>query len=474
MVKCNLNNNYKLGNSMSYLNENDYINSEINNINRNTTTEANTEINSNDENTDDEITEDDQIDIKKLKNHVKDTLIVNGLTGFVNQGNTCYLNCVLQCLMSTEYLISYFLDNEYEEDLNRNQLKYILKKKEQMGLNIKITKNILNETKKNTMTYDFYTLLKNYWSEKGINITPKSIKKRIGKLSEDFSGSRQNDSEEALNIILDKLHEELLYSVEINNELNENLIPFMNIYNLYGSIINDNNKSIEDKIRIGKIIKEYTKVSIDEFTVIKSCLYWNHYLKDNYSIIKKVFTGLYLSKVKCSKCGYYNGTFDPFDSIQLQLPQKNNITLDDCFNQFFKIELLKNDNKYNCIKCQQKVEAIKKIEIWTLPNVLIIQLKRFESFSMFPKKKNDNVECLFTISLEKYCSKLNKLGNFNYELYGVCNHYGGTQGGHYTANVKNPLNNLWFEFNDESIYHIDTNNVITNSAYLLFYKRIIN
>ena len=93
--------------------------------------------------------------------------------------------------------------------------------------------------------------------------------------------------------------------------------------------------------------------------------------------------------------------------------------------------------------------------------------------TLISKKKNDHVKCLFNISLEKYCCNISDCKDYNYELYAVCNHYGGTTGGHYTANVKNPINSLWFEFNDDSIYHIDVSNVITESAYLLFYKKIL-
>ena len=68
--------------------------------------------------------------------------------------------------------------------------------------------------------------------------------------------------------------------------------------------------------------------------------------ENNYSIIKEVF-GDCISKVKCGNCGNYNSTLDPFDTIQLQFLIKN-LKLEDCLDNFFKIELLNNDNKYNC------------------------------------------------------------------------------------------------------------------------------
>ena len=65
---------------------------------------------------------------------------------------------------------------------------------------------------------------------------------------------------------------------------------------------------------------------------------------------------------------------------------------------------------------------------------------------------------------------------FVYDLYGVANHFGSLNGGHYTAFVKNPMAAKWYEFDDnivnklgrtpEEIYQT----VMTKSAYVLFYK----
>ena len=65
--------------------------------------------------------------------------------------------------------------------------------------------------------------------------------------------------------------------------------------------------------------------------------------------------------------------------------------------------------------------------------------------------------------------------NVKYNLYAVVNHYGSINGGHYTSHTKNAINNLWYEFNDSNVVHIDPENlnkeIITNSGYILFYKK---
>jgi ubiquitin carboxyl-terminal hydrolase 9/24 len=63
-----------------------------------------------------------------------------------------------------------------------------------------------------------------------------------------------------------------------------------------------------------------------------------------------------------------------------------------------KGELLSDDNKYFCEKCQKKVDAIKRTCVKTLPSVLLLQLKRFDYDweNDRPVKVND----LFTFPME--------------------------------------------------------------------------
>ena len=57
-----------------------------------------------------------------------------------------------------------------------------------------------------------------------------------------------------------------------------------------------------------------------------------------------------------------------------------------------------------------------------------------------------------------------------YDLYGVSNHFGSLNGGHYTAYGKN-IDGKWYNFNDSSVSSSNENSVVTDAAYLLFYRR---
>ena len=63
--------------------------------------------------------------------------------------------------------------------------------------------------------------------------------------------------------------------------------------------------------------------------------------------------------------------------------------------------------------------------------------------------------------------------NLIYDCFGISNHFGSAGFGHYTAYAKNPIDHLWYNFDDSSVsptqgsrYH----NLVSNAAYNLFYR----
>lgn len=64
--------------------------------------------------------------------------------------------------------------------------------------------------------------------------------------------------------------------------------------------------------------------------------------------------------------------------------------------------------------------------------------------------------------------------NRAYNLYGVVNHMGSLEGGHYTAYSRNIINGQvvgpWHKFDDADVMPISLADVITQNAYVLFYR----
>jgi hypothetical protein len=98
-------------------------------------------------------------------------------------------------------------------------------------------------------------------------------------------------------------------------------------------------------------------------------------------------------------------------------------------------------------------------------------LKRFSSFRSFRDKIEDVV--YFPIEgLDMSRRVINNNGEeLIYDLFAVDHHSGGLGGGHYTATVKNFVDDKWYYFNDSFVNPADPQNAISGTAYLLFYKR---
>ena len=150
----------------------------------------------------------------------------------------------------------------------------------------------------------------------------------------------------------------------------------------------------------------------------------------------------------------------------------NHINLEHCLQYFTEEECLEEGNEWYCDKCKRRVMASKKIELFYLPRILCICLTRFlKSGRYFGYTKNDElVEFpLENLNMSKYMCGPDK--NYSkYDLFAVSQHYGGMGGGHYTAVCKN-IDGKWYEYDDSDCSPVSQNQVITNAAYVLFYRR---
>ena len=173
-----------------------------------------------------------------------------------------------------------------------------------------------------------------------------------------------------------------------------------------------------------------------------------------------------------SGCGHKNVRFESFMFLSLPISSKCK-TLDDCLDLFCTEEKLDHQNKWYCSKCKEHVEATKKFDIWALPPILIVHLKRFEySKDGSRQKLMQSVDYPFEhwdIPMNAKRKKLNSC----YNLYAISNHHGNLASGHYTAHAKNRYNENWYEFNDSRCTQVDVESLVNMpSAYCLFYNRI--
>ncbi|KAJ3425322.1 ubiquitin carboxyl-terminal hydrolase [Anaeramoeba flamelloides] len=149
-------------------------------------------------------------------------------------------------------------------------------------------------------------------------------------------------------------------------------------------------------------------------------------------------------------------------------------SLSKCIDCFLTTEKLSKENTWYCSDCKEHVQAWKKFDIWELPNVLIIQLKRFTQSRYSRRKIDKYVEFPEILDMCDYLIGPNKNSKkYKYKLYAVSNHYGGVGGGHYTAFGKSHSTQKWYSYNDSRCSRVNGSDAVkTSAAYVLFYQKI--
>jgi ubiquitin carboxyl-terminal hydrolase 4/11/15 len=127
--------------------------------------------------------------------------------------------------------------------------------------------------------------------------------------------------------------------------------------------------------------------------------------------------------------------------------KKAGVSLEDCFIETSKDEILTEGNAWYCSRCKESRLANKQLEIWTVPDILVVHLKRFGAGRGFSHKIDDLVD--FPVEGLDLTGKVGVTEGKKlvYDLFAVDNHFGGSGGGHYTAYAKNFVDDEWYLFN---------------------------
>uniref|UniRef100_A0A8C7ZLX3 Ubiquitin carboxyl-terminal hydrolase n=1 Tax=Oryzias sinensis TaxID=183150 RepID=A0A8C7ZLX3_9TELE len=143
--------------------------------------------------------------------------------------------------------------------------------------------------------------------------------------------------------------------------------------------------------------------------------------------------------------------FDKHESMEYKPQKKAFFKLKDCIDLFTTKEKLGADDPWYCPNCKQHQQATKKLDLWSLPPVLVVHLKRF-SYSRYMRDKLDSLVDfpLRDLDMSEFLINPNA-GPCRYDLIAVSNHYGGMGGGHYTAYAKNKDDGKWYNFDDSSV-----------------------
>ncbi|XP_078409844.1 ubiquitin carboxyl-terminal hydrolase 44 [Cetorhinus maximus] len=412
--------------------------------------------------------------------------VTPGVTGLRNLGNTCYMNSILQVLShlqifcecflhfdlsqtqelltstangktrssSQQYLISDINSStgtsliDEEKGSRRPSLSEGLSGGASRSRNRELIQLKEPSSKHISLCHELHTLFLVMWSGKWALVSPFAMLHCVWRLIPTFRGYAQQDAQEFLCELLDKVQQEL----EATRTMCTAPIP------------------------------------ISQRKLIKRVL----------TVINTIFHGQLLSQVTCLTCDNKSNTIESFWDLSLEFPERYHCNgkeaasqysclLTEMLAKFTETEALEG-KIYACNQCNRKrrkssskplilTEAQKQLMVHKLPQVLRLHLKRFRwSGRNHREKIGVHVSFDQVLNMEPYCCRelAGTLGPncFIYDLAAVVMHHGkGFGSGHYTAYCYSTDGGLWVHCNDSTVTICTVDEVCKAQAYILFYTR---
>eukprot|EP01126_Amoeba_proteus_P055813 TRINITY_DN6950_c0_g1_i5.p1 TRINITY_DN6950_c0_g1~~TRINITY_DN6950_c0_g1_i5.p1 ORF type:complete len:456 (-),score=75.48 TRINITY_DN6950_c0_g1_i5:234-1601(-) len=250
----------------------------------------------------------------------------------------------------------------------------------------------------------------------------------------------QEDAEEYLSFLLDKLHE------EFSKMKQSNLKPQKPKRAVLSSSSEDEWLEVKARNRITVVAK--TEV---ERTPIHA-----------------IFGGSLQSTL--NKKGMHTSTnVEPFLCLHLDIHDDSIVSLDTAMRMFTSQE----DIEGFVGKVGREIPVRKQIKFDELPFILIVHLKRFMCTPNGIKKIYKNISYPPILSIHNHWGRPNLSGSRSYSLFAVVSHVGmETRGGHYKCDTYHHETKQWFNFNDFEVTRVTSEKVLNNTnAYLLFYQK---
>ncbi|KAJ1392762.1 Ubiquitin specific protease, conserved site [Sesbania bispinosa] len=151
---------------------------------------------------------------------------------------------------------------------------------------------------------------------------------------------------------------------------------------------------------------------------------------------------------------------------------QESVSIYKCLEAFLKEEPLGPEDMWYCPNCKKPQQATKKLDLWRLPEILVVHLKRFSYSRFFKNKLETFVDFpINDLDFSTYVAHRSSQSSNRYVLYAISCHYGGLGGGHYTAFVRYG-HDKWYEFDDSRVAPANEDMIKTSAAYVLFYRNV--
>lgn len=376
------------------------------------------------------------------------------ICGLKNFGSSCYINSTIQLLFGVDEFKGLFTNLKYNHYIQDPLFKEAKKSKQRNSKDTVLLAEAISG------------LLKSFNSHPGASIAPTKFIRISSLLKPDFNiPYEQQDAQEFLLFVLDRLHEELSNKKVIKVDQELNILSFEQYLKKWNIDVQTN--EVEGYFKWYKQLIEF----------------------EGNSPIHDMFEGHLQNKLVCNKCHHQSINYSPFTILSLPIPYKDRqlVDLSDCLKYYTQDEILSGENAWNCPKCHHKEEepnsldnhpvftkkpgifklsrrskspskdkkdkksiissSTKKLHFLKLPPVLFIHLSRF---SMFNQTDKLNTEIIYPLELRFNNRPGDPNSLITYRLCGAINHYGTLKSGHYTS-VVDKGDEYWCNFDDELV-----------------------
>lgn len=378
--------------------------------------------------------------------------IIENKNGLISFGYNCFINTGIQCLRHCPSTISMFNDESTDSKLLERAQEF--------------NKQLQNREEDSDDTDNTNKLDKLNNDVDKLNISQMSIKNldlcriyfSFKKLLIDLTVSNQAANPQNFILACNQKvrNDDSIYSHLFNgsqNDVSEFIVFLLDIIRDVKSnktkmtIQHQEIKTFNQKIKIDSM-KNFIKI-----------------FEKDYSWVIQDFYYMMITTTKCSNCNYMSITHDPSNNLHAEIPNCENVDLYDCIDHHLGQEEI---HDWTCEKCKNKHRNIKENRLIDGPEILIIPFKRFK-----PNQQKNHKLIKFPLLLNLSPYILGSDNTANYKLFAVANHIGGSiHSGHYTAYCRDINSNDWFCYDDSNVSPISESQIVSNKAYVLFYKKI--
>ncbi|CCK71217.1 putative ubiquitin-specific protease UBP5 KNAG_0G01590 [Huiozyma naganishii CBS 8797] len=239
------------------------------------------------------------------------------IKGIQNEGNCCYMNCIIQCLLCFPEFTNKFLDNAYLGTINVNS---------RLGHQGLVVKN-------------WAKIIQAFFQVSQENIQPAvsitEFREQWANLFPEYGKYQQHDCSEFCLRLLEEIHEDSNWGRPQNSD---------------------------------------AAMQVDDYREA-----WNLYRKGNSSYIVDTFKGQIKSQLTCQVCQTQSNNYEPFSILNLPIPLVSMCHIYDCMKELFKVHVLTGDDRWYCSTCKTKTHSTLGTTITNVPEVLIIHFNRFDN-----------------------------------------------------------------------------------------------